>query len=380
LKNQYKIIDLNRFSAFNGSIVYTRNPAIQSLKPQIVPAPAPVPVPAPAPVQNGFEDNYFIGNWDATGYRCTDNRQPPIEKVNCVNTNGQAICTKTLGDNCVTTGNETFRVQVESTYLIARPYSITYVVGNPGRPNSGHLKNQYKIIDLNRFSAFNGSIVYTRNPAIQSLKPQIVPAPAPAPVPVPVPHVDPVPVPAPVPAPVPQFLPAVHQVYYYQNYFLGTWNAVGYICNANTPKIEIINIRRSSDANTIHAKKLVGDDCVAAGEETFNFVHPEKLWQGETFNVNFLVGAPGSTQRKYNVNPLQILDLNTFKIGTHVFYRVVGPQQKPNGVYINMQPMIGKGGSYPGPAYVKLNPKSNIRHPVRRFVIVEESTDRPGNC
>jgi len=45
-----------------------------------------------------------------------------------------------------------------------------------------------------------------------------------------------------------------------------------------------------------------------------------------------------------------------------------------------MKPMIGKGGSYPGPAYVKLNPKSNIRHPVRRFVIVEESTDRPGNC
>ena len=95
-------------------------------------------------VQKDYEENYFNGNWDATGYRCTDNRQPPIEKVNCVTTNGQAICTKTLGDNCVTTGHETFRVKAEPTFSDAKSYRITYVVGNPGRPNSGHLKNQYK--------------------------------------------------------------------------------------------------------------------------------------------------------------------------------------------------------------------------------------------
>merc|ERR1711957_894227 len=43
-------------------------------------------------------------------------------------------------------------------------------------------------------------------------------------------------------------------IYYYQNYFVGHWNAVGYTCTKNTPKIEKIAITNAS--NKMIATKL----------------------------------------------------------------------------------------------------------------------------
>jgi hypothetical protein len=75
---------------------------------------------------------------------------------------------------------------------------------------------------------------------------------------------------------------------------------------------------------------------------------------------------------------VQIIDLNTFTIGGHTYYRILAPNFRADGVYINMTNMIG--AVYPGPGFIKLNPKRNMRSPVRRFVIVEEETNKPGNC
>jgi hypothetical protein len=50
-----------------------------------------------------------------------------------------------------------------------------------------------------------------------------------------------------------------------------------------------------------------------------------------------------------------------------------------SNVHINMTPIFGHG-RYEGAGYINLNPKRTLRHPVRRFVIVEEEVNSPGNC
>jgi hypothetical protein len=67
---------------------------------------------------------------------------------------------------------------------------------------------------------------------------------------------------------------------------------------------------------------------------------------------------------------------------TSVIQPVVRPDPCPScandsEVHINMKPMIGKS-SYQGSAKIPVFPRSNLRTPVRRFVVVEE--DINGNC
>merc|ERR1712151_1376596 len=182
----------------------------------------------------------------------------------------------------------------------------------------------------------------------------------------------------PKPKPAPRPVPVQRQVYYYYNYFLGNWNGLGYTCDAKTPQIEVVNIRYSR--GSLYAMKLLGDNCVPARKLSFEGRIPSRLWQGMRFPVKFVIGSPKYPASRQVPNFIQILDLNTFRVGRHTFYRVMGPgSASPHGVYINMTPIIGKS-LYPGPGYVKLNPRRNMRSPVRRFVIVEESTDKPGNC
>jgi hypothetical protein len=327
-----------------------------------------------------FPSNYFEGNWLMTGYGC--NRHTPKVETMVAHMEGDVvIATKTLGDDCVTTGTETFRGKLPATLQTGKNMKITYVVGNARKPNSGHWNNSMHIINENEFRSQKR--VYTRDSAKNLAEhpvvvPAVVPAVIPAPVSTPTTEVHVVePVPAPV-APVSPTTPVTRFVYYYHNYFLGNWNGVGYTCDATTPKIEVVNIKYSN--GNLYAIKLLGDVCVPANKLTFDGAIPAKLWQGIDFPVNFVIGSPEHPSARQVLNSIHIVDLNTFKIGTHTYYRVMGPgNAQPNGVYINMTPLVGHS-SYPGPGYVKLNPKKNMRSPVRRFVIVEEETNKPGNC
>jgi hypothetical protein len=346
-------------------------------------------------LQKEFEQNYFDGNWLMYGYTC-NGKEPKVEKCNCVTSNGTVICTKTLGDDCVTTGHETFRFKLPALVETGKNVKLTYVVGSPQKPNAGHWRNKFQVVDLNLF--VSQSRKYTRDP-LKSDKPEPAPVePKPVPVvdpvpvapvePKPVPVVDPVPVapvePKPVapvePVPVspPRPTAITRYVYYYNQYFIGGWNAVGYICNKNTPQIEKININYVGKSRRLAATKVTGDECIPAGNISFNFIAPQKIWQGETIPITFQIGAPGKTERDWVDRQIYVIDLNSFRIENRIFYRNIGPNNHPNGVYINMHPLIGHG-AYPGPANIKVNPK-NLRNPVRRFVIVEESISKPGNC
>jgi hypothetical protein len=328
-----------------------------------------------------FPKEYFNGNWDAKGYSCNRNT-PPTETMEGKIEGNNFILYKVIGDDCVTSGNETFRgtMPSEEKFETGKFYPNRFVVGNKWRPNSGHRNNKLKIKDINTFVSWG--ITYTRNPKITTFTPAppVVPVATPPVVPVAVPAVVPVAVPAVVPVPpvAPAQPVASHYVYYYTNYFLGNWNGIGYTCDASTPHVQTVHIRYQN--GNFYAHKLIGDNCVKAGQLSFDGKLPQTIWQGESIPVNFVIGSPEHPSAQKTPNTIRIIDLNTFQIGTRFFYRVMGANNAPsNGAYINMNPLIGHS-LYPGPGYIKLNPKTNMRAPVRRFVVVEEQTNKPGNC
>ena len=326
-----------------------------------------------------WPQNYFVGHWKMLGYRCPGN-QKDKESCDCHMEGKIAICIKVIGDDCVTSGHETFRTRgnIPSTLTTGQRMNIRYVVGNRRKPQSGHWNNSMKIVDQNKFVSQNR--IYIREtpvapvapvaPVVQVLPPVAIPVPT-----IHVPTILPPTIVVPRPAPA---IPFQRMVYYYTNYFLGNWNGVGYTCDEHTPAIEVVNIRYAN--GRLYATKLLGDNCVPAQKLSFEAIIPGKLWQGLNFACNFVVGSPQHPAARQTANTIKIIDINTFEIGKHTFYRVMGPNAAhPHGVYINMTPLIGKG-VYPGPGFIKMNPKKNMRSPVRRFVIVEEETNKPGNC
>merc|ERR1711957_112648 len=379
-----------------------------------------------------FPANYFVGDWLINGLTCNKNT-PKVEKCSCAMKEKIVICTKTLGDDCVTTGTETFRSSGDLPAQLqnGKKMKITYTVGSAKKPNSGKWRNAMKIINKNTF--ISGKRKYVR---ISPPKPAVEPTTRPSPnnilnilgstttttVKAPVKKVEPnnllkllgstttttttsgtkgtttvkavepttrpsinsakAPFFKPIaPAPVLPLAPTVtaaKTVYYYANYFLGNWNVVGYVCDETTPAIEVVNIKYNK--GNMYATKLIGDVCVPAKKLSFEAPIPGKLYQGLSFPIKFTVGSPKMPAAKQVPNTIRIIDMNTFEIPRHIYYRVIGPDApKPHGVYINMKPIVGKG-AYPGPNVIKLNPKTNMRSPVRRFVIVEESTRKPANC
>jgi len=320
-------------------------------------------------------NKYFVGHWKMLGYRCPGDNKA-AESCDCHMKGSIVICIKKIGDFCVTSGHETFRSgNLPGVLRTGKNYPITYVVGNRRRPNSGHWRNKMHIVNINEFRSQNRR--YIRVPSISTF---IEPRPAPRPTP----RDEPVPLPSPTPRPTvglthPKYRqPASRLVYYYTNYFLGNWNGVGYTCDAKTPQIEVVNIRYHR--GRLYATKLLGDNCVPAKKLSFEAPIPGRLWQGLTFGCRFVVGSPQHPAARQINDKIKIIDLNTFEVGKHTFYRVMGPNAAhPHGVYLNMTPLVGHS-AYPGPGFIKMNPKRNMRSPVRRFVIVEEETNKPGNC
>lgn len=327
----------------------------------------------PPTANQTFDNNYFAGNWLLYGYKCQEGKDPHPEKMHCVVANGEFHCKKTLGDACVKTGSETIFGKNPEHPKVGDKIITTFIVGSVEKPSAGKWKHHVFIRSIDEFGS--GPRKYVRDHKQNELdnpKPHVDPVDPVDPVP-PKPHVDPMPhLPEPPKTQVHKF------VYYWHGYFLGNWNAIGYTCDKNTPQIEVINI--TYDKNHLVAKKITGDACVPAGQISFHGVLPVKFWQGETFNINFWIGTTSHPHSKEVQREIVIIDLNTFKIGDHTFYRQMGPNSPhPHGIYINMTPMIGTS-RYDGIGYIKVNPRRNMRFPVRRYVIIEEDTQKPGNC
>ena len=98
---------------------------------------------------SSMANDYFEGNWLMYGYGC-DGKEPKVEKMKAHYEGNTVVAIKTLGDNCVTTGTETFRGPVTYPLKVGKNIAITYVVGSVSRPNSGHWKNSCQIVDQNK--------------------------------------------------------------------------------------------------------------------------------------------------------------------------------------------------------------------------------------
>jgi len=110
-----------------------------------------------------FADDYWIGDWNAEGYTCNMNT-PKIEKVKIHYEDDKVVAVKTLGDDCVTTGNETFNFKKKpdtKKYNTNDTYQVSWVVGGAFNPNSGRTGGNIWILDKNTFTS-NDKVVFTR--------------------------------------------------------------------------------------------------------------------------------------------------------------------------------------------------------------------------
>merc|ERR1711957_15086 len=102
---------------------------------------------------------------------------PKVEKCSCAMKEKIVICTKTLGDDCVTTGTETFRSSGDLPAQLqnGKKMKITYTVGTAKKPNSGKWRNAMKIINKDTF--ISGKRKYVR---ISPPKPPVEPTTRPS--------------------------------------------------------------------------------------------------------------------------------------------------------------------------------------------------------
>merc|ERR1740139_952681 len=130
-----------------------------------------------AAMMGNFPANYFVGDWLMYGLTCNKNT-PKVEKCSCAMKDKIVICTKTLGDDCVTTGTETFRSSGDLPAQLqnGKKMKITYTVGSAKKPNSGKWKNAMKIINKDTF--ISGKRKYVR---ISPPKPAVEPTTRPSP-------------------------------------------------------------------------------------------------------------------------------------------------------------------------------------------------------
>lgn len=274
------------------------------------------------------------------GHSCEN--QQHVQEMRCTTSEGEFKCIKTKGDVCVTTGTLTLRGNLPERLEPNKDIPVVYTLGNKAEPNSRHLNNNVKIVRPNEF--VSGPRRYVRkntrpNPYSQSGK----------------------------------FAP---RIYFNLNYFEGRWLATGYTCNPAAPKIEVVDI--TFNEGMITGKKIVGDECVPEGKDTFRFRLPPSLWPGLYIPISFWIGKPTQPAHKVIFDAIKMIDVNHFQIGHRNFYRDMTNQTLKSSTYIDMRGVVGKG--YSGPGVIKINPKANLRIPVRRFVIVEEDTARAANC
>lgn len=130
-----------------------------------------------------FDRNYWVGPWHAEGYRCND-KTPAVEEVEIRMEGDTFIATKTLGDDCVLTGQETFRGTLPAdnkNYNSNDRVSVVYKTGYAGSPSSGQANLTLQIIDKNTFKGGMTMNITYRRAEVKKPEPKPVAISDPAP-------------------------------------------------------------------------------------------------------------------------------------------------------------------------------------------------------
>lgn len=106
----------------------------------------------------------------------------------------------------------------------------------------------------------------------------------------------------------------------------GTWIGKGYSCERGglSEQVEI-----TVNGNYLIAKKITGDNCVPAGNITFQGTLPDLISAGKSFPVTFTVGNPTNPASSKTVQNLTILDANSFSSYGVKFTRTKGQARAP---------------------------------------------------
>jgi len=99
----------------------------------------------------------------------------------------------------------------------------------------------------------------------------------------------------------------------------GAWIGKGYSCEQGglSEQVEI-----TIKGNYLTAKKITGDNCVPAGNITFQGTLPDSLSEGSSFPVTFTVGSPTNPASGKSVQDLTVLNINSFSSYGVKFTRV----------------------------------------------------------
>jgi hypothetical protein len=88
----------------------------------------------------------------------------------------------------------------------------------------------------------------------------------------------------------------------------GTWVGKGYSCEREglSEQVEI-----TINGNYMTAKKTTGDNCVPAGNVTFQGTLPDSIAEGQTFPVTFTVGSPSDPASGKATGEMTIVNSNS---------------------------------------------------------------------
>ena len=100
----------------------------------------------------------------------------------------------------------------------------------------------------------------------------------------------------------------------------GTWIVEGYGCEPGVWYKEKIQI--SVNENYLIAKKITGDNCVPAGNITFQGTLPDSLSEGTSFPLTWTIGSPSNPASGKTILNLTVLNKNSFSVNGTKFNRV----------------------------------------------------------
>jgi len=101
------------------------------------------------------------GFWIGKGYGCGGRSNIP-EDINVEFVNGEFVATKVNGDDCVPSGNVTFRGKLPDNWETNKQYPGIITLGNPARPASGSGSCRIVPIEKDKFRVVNWNLEFVR--------------------------------------------------------------------------------------------------------------------------------------------------------------------------------------------------------------------------
>lgn len=217
-------------------------------------------------------NRYFLrGTWVGRGYRCNNSPTDLLEDIVVSTEGSKIVATKINGDDCVNSGQVTFRLDKHATFETGKGYKCEIQLGNPDKPNHKFSdKCTLTIIDTNNIEIKEWGLKFTRG-----------------------------------------------RIEYPRNFFLGFWIGDGYKCNNKQVK-EDVHIHYGVEK--WQAVKVKGDECVHGGKVTFEADIQSKWRMSHDWKWNIpciiTLGSPAEPQSvKSDKCNIKIIDDNNFEVG-----------------------------------------------------------------